>query len=640
MRPWRTFHAYIQKFLTYSAKIPHFRRSSGAYLAHMPRRPNLSPLPAHAYPPLHIAGHTLIFIPAAAAADDRLVTMLALQPWRAFMGSPMLLAVVVSTLAIGATLLLLVRARRQRRGMHSMRSLLYTYMTALDAIPMPIYMRNRALELTACNTAYAQACGQPRHVLNLASIETAMRWMGADTLDAHELERLYRHTINSGRPAVEDRTVRLHAGWVTLQHWTQPLRDGRGDVIGVIGGWLDVTERQRALTELAQARDRAEAALRAKSTFLASISHDIRTPMNAIMGMLELTLHGSLATQERQQLEAALQSARSLLSLIDDLLDLSRVEAGKLSLRPTPTSLRDVAAEITGVFAPVARSKEVALNVAIAPSVAGCHMVDPLRLKQILNNLVSNAIRFTAHGHIHLEIKAAPIRDGHQWVQFSITDTGIGIAPEALPVLFQPFMQMGASAANGGVGLGLPICKRLVDAMDGDIRISSQLDQGTRAIVRLRLPVNAMQETATSAKPGAHTPILVVDDHASNRILLKRQLQKLGHHDVVCTENGLQALEAIERQVFKLAICDCSMPQMNGMEFVQTLRSRPGINADIPVLGYTAGAEDDNVQDAIAAGMNAVLLKPVSLAELRVALQTHLPMTPRAEASVPGGAIA
>lgn len=608
-------------------------------VAHMSRPPNSPPLPAQAYAALHIAGHTAILIHPTAVADDRLVAILTMQPWRTLLGAPTLLAIAIGTLAIGTTLLYLAQARHQRRSIQSMRTLLHTYMAALDAIPMPIYLRNRALQLTACNTAYAQACGQPRHALNLTSVETAMRWMGGNTEDAREFERLYRHIINNGQPAVEDRTVRLHSMLVTLQHWIQPLRDGRGNIIGVIGGWLDVTERQLALIELAEARDRAEAALRAKSTFLASISHDIRTPMNAIMGMLELTLHGSLATQEKQQLETALQSARSLLSLIDDLLDLSRMEAGKLSLRPTLVSLRDIAAEIAGVFAPVARSKEVELNVVIASSVAGCHMVDPLRLKQILNNLVSNAIRFTTHGHICIEIKAAPVRDECQWVQFSIEDTGIGIAPEALPVLFQPFMQVGASSASGGAGLGLPICKRLVDAMDGDIRISSQLGQGTRVIVRLQLPANALQEAAMPARHGALAPILVVDDHAPNRILLKRQLQKLGH-DVVCADNGLQALQAIEKQVFKLAICDCSMPLMNGMEFVRTLRSNSGFNADVPVLGYTASTDDDNIQDALAAGMNAVLLKPVSLAELRVALQTHLPKMPPSEASAAGHTIA
>ena len=256
-------------------------------------------------------------------------------------------------------------------------------------------------------------------------------------------------------------------------------------------------------------------------------------------------------------------------------------------------------------------------------------------LVTVLYNLIDNAVKYsTTSSTITVRLEATDDE-----ICLAVEDTGIGIAPEALPVLFQPFMQVGASSASGGAGLGLPICKRLVDAMDGDIRISSQLGQGTRVIVRLQLPANALQEAAMPARHGALAPILVVDDHAPNRILLKRQLQKLGH-DVVCADNGLQALQAIEKQVFKLAICDCSMPLMNGMEFVRTLRSNSGFNADVPVLGYTASTDDDNIQDALAAGMNAVLLKPVSLAELRVALQTHLPKMPPSEASAAGHTIA
>ncbi|WP_050978286.1 ATP-binding protein [Bordetella petrii] len=564
----------------------------------------------------------------ATATDDQLAAMLAAQPWRGFLAWSSLLALAAGTLAVGAALLLVGRMHRQRRILRTMRSLLHTYMTMLDAIPMPIYLRNSKLELTACNRAYAHLCGQPRSALNLASVEATLRAMGANTLDARELERQYRLTMNSATPAIEDRTVRLRSGTATLQHWTSPLRGGGGKVIGVIGGWFDVTERHRALAELAGARDRAEAAYRAKSTFLASISHDIRTPMNAIMGMLELTLlQDSLAAAARQQLEMALQSARSLLALIDDLLDLSKMEAGKLDLRPSIVSLRDIAAEVSGVFSPMAHSKGVALDVDIMPMVADHHLVDPLRLKQILNNLLSNAIRFTEQGSIQIQIRATSIRDAHQWVQFAVSDTGIGIEPAVLPTLFDPFVQAGASATVGGAGLGLSICKRLVDIMGGYIRISSKRNQGTRVVVRLRFPVKALPQLSPGGQanaPEPQAPILVVDDHAANRTLLKHQLQKLGHA-VVCAENGLQALEAVGRQVFKLAICDCAMPRMNGMEFVRALRAGPEPNARMPVLGYTAGAQDNYAQQAIDAGMDAVLFKPAGLAELQAALRAHLP---------------
>ncbi|MBO9357426.1 response regulator [Bordetella petrii] len=557
--------------------------------------------------------------------------MLIDPPWHALSDASILWAIAVTALA-SAALLLLATMRRQRRSAQLMRGMLRTYMVVLDAIPLPIYLRDRDLKLIACNTAYAQACGQPRTVLDQASIDTAARWLGADALNLREIERQYRDVMNSGLPAVEDRTMLLRTGPATLQHWTSPLRDASNAIIGVVGGWLDVTERRRALNQLAEARDRAEAADRAKSTFLAAVSHDIRTPMNAIMGMLELTLlQASLTASERQQLDTALQSARSLLSLIDDLLHLSKMEAGKLDLKPAFVGLREVVEEVAGVFSPVANSKGLALNVDVSPSVAPAHFVDALRVKQILNNLVSNAIRFTEKGHVHIGVTATRIHEAHQWVQFSVTDTGIGIPPQALPVLFEPFMQVDGAASNGGVGLGLSICKRLTDVLGGYIRVRSTLEAGTQVVVRLKLPARQTPAEAVAnaiaeapAKPDGPASILVVDDQASNRILLGHQLRRLGH-TVVTAENGLQALRAADKRIFKLVICDCSMPQMNGMEFVRALRKRADANSRIPVLGYTAGTQDTNMREALEAGMNMVLFKPVGLAELKAALRTHLP---------------
>ena len=533
--------------------------------------------------------------------------------------------IVIAALAIFA-LWLFVSIRRQRRSARLMRGMLGTYMVVLDAIPLPIYLRDRSLKLIACNAAYAKACGQPRSVLHRTSIGVAAHWLGIDSPTLQEIERQYRSVIDSGQPAVGDRTTLLRTGPATLQHWMSPLRDASSMIIGVAGGWLNVTERQRALDELAKARDRAEAADRAKSTFLAAVSHDIRTPMNAIMGMLELTLlQASLSANERQQLDTALRSARSLLALIDDLLHLSKMEAGKLDLKPSFVELESIVREVAGIFSPVANSKGLALNVEISPSVATAHFVDALRVKQILNNLVSNAIRFTEIGHIHIGVTATCVRQARQWVQFSVTDTGIGISPQALPVLFDPFMQVGEAAGEGGVGLGLSICKRLTEVLGGDIRVDSTPGAGTQVVVRLEL---AVRQTPAEAKMplgrGGAASILVVDDQASNRILLGHQLQRLGH-TVVAVENGLQALRAVDGQIFKLVICDCSMPQMNGMDFVRALRKRPDANSRIPVLGYTAGTQDAHMREALEAGMNMVLFKPVGLAELKAALQAHLP---------------
>src|SRR5690606_1154118 len=210
------------------------------------------------------------------------------------------------------------------------------------------------------------------------------------------LTRWYTRVAEAGEPASTNRTLLRDFAPVHLQHWASPWLDTAGRVQGVVSGWLDLSVPQQVLAELAQARHRSEAALRAKATFLASVSHDIHTPMIAVVGLLELTLvRASLDASDRQQLETALQAARSLLALIRDLLELSRLEAGEFDLRPVATSMRTVVGEIADIFAPGAQSKGLELRTAIDSTVAPMHQADPLRLKQILNNLVSNAIRFS-----------------------------------------------------------------------------------------------------------------------------------------------------------------------------------------------------------------------------------------------------
>jgi len=552
------------------------------------------------------------------------------QPWWQAAPYVPLLLIVIGLLA-GVIALLHGRLRRQRQDLASARDLLARQMTMLDAIPMPVYWRDRDLRLQAGNSHYAEACGQPRATLLHASVQESLRSLGTDT-GAELLLRDYRHVMATGAPVIRERVTYLKARRATLQHWIAPMRDASNNIVGIVGGWLDITGRMQAAAELAEARDRAEAANQAKSTFLASIGHDIRTPMNAIMGMLELALqHGRLADPQRGQLQSALQAASSLLALIDDLLDLSRIEAGKFQLNPHPASLRDIVQEVAGVFSPLALGNGVALHTRITPEVAGRHRIDPVRFKQVLNNLVSNAVRFTTRGHIRIELQAAPPESGCQWVELSVADTGQGIAPDALPTVLDPFVQGHRQPGTPGTGLGLSICKRLVGKMGGTIGIDSHPGHGTRVTARLPLPVvdAARRGVAADAparrRPVGGAPILLVDDHAANRLLLRHQLERLGHA-VVCAEDGVQAFAAADHHVFKLAICDFAMPHMDGIEFVRRLRARPDANASIPVLGYTAGTQPADSRRALQAGMAAVLLKPVGLAELEAALDAHLPL--------------
>lgn len=542
--------------------------------------------------------------------------------------------------AVVALLLLRRKARQHARSEEKLRDLLAFQVGVLDAIPQPIALRDTNLSLVACNNAFQRMLMQPKPALMATNLESAVQLLGCD-LDLPMIEEDYRRVMASELPLSKDREFHIGGREMTVQHWMEPLRNARGTVVGVVSGWMDITQRQRVLKELAIARDRAESANRTKTTFLASVSHEIRTPMNAVMGMLELTLsHPDLPVDDRGQLTTAHHAAKSLLALIDDLLDLSKMEAGKFQLLPKPTNLYELVEEVVDVFQPIAASKGVALTLSmdLPDGQSSMHNVDPLRLKQVMNNFVSNAIRFTEFGSVHVCLHAEPVAEGRQWIAFTVNDTGVGIPAGALATLLQPFVQVEQTlpASDRGTGLGLSICDRLVKKMGGTIQIESELGVGTTMTARLSLPLaQASKEEArsvASAEPalpvisGLH--VLVIDDQASNVLLLQRQLQKLGH-EVAFAGNGRDALALVDRQVFDLIVCDCAMPVMDGYTFAQTLRERNDAAARLPILGYTAGAHESEIERARAAGMNEILIKPVDMGTLQRAiagvLREHAP---------------
>lgn len=537
--------------------------------------------------------------------------------------------------AVVALLLLRRKARQHVQSEEKLKDLLAIQVGVLDAIPQPIALRDTNLKLVACNSAFQRMLMQPKPALMSTSLESAVQWLGCD-LELPMIEEDYRKVMASGLPLSKDREFHIGGREMTVQHWMEPLRNARGTVVGAVSGWMDITQRQRVLKELAIARDRAESANRTKTTFLASVSHEIRTPMNAVMGMLELTLsHPDLPIDDRGQLTTAHHAAKSLLALIDDLLDLSKMEAGKFQLLPRATNLCELVEEVVDIFQPIAASKGVALTLTldVPEGQSSMHCVDPLRMKQVMNNFVSNALRFTEHGSVHVRLHADAVADGQQWVAFSVSDTGVGIPASALATLLQPFVQVEQTLPvfDRGTGLGLSICDRLVKKMGGTIQIESELGAGTTMTARLPLPLaQASKEearNAAGAEPDlpavAGLRVLVIDDQASNVLLLQRQLQRLGH-EVAVAGNGRDALALVDRQVFDLIVCDCAMPVMDGYAFAQALRIRSDAAARLPILGYTAGAHECEIERARTAGMNEILIKPVDMGTLQRAISAVL----------------
>ncbi|SOZ38170.1 PAS domain-containing sensor histidine kinase [Cupriavidus neocaledonicus] len=524
--------------------------------------------------------------------------------------------------------------RRRRAAETALQDCVAIQTALLDGIPQPVYLRDAALRLIACNRGYEELVGATRASL-LGQPLDAVLSAHPLAIDMAELARDYRRVIEDGAPLRTDRCLRLGDRTLHVLNWLTPLRGADGTIKGLAGGCVDLTERHQMLAELAQAKTEAEAANGAKSAFLASVSHEIRTPMNAITGMLELTLaQGQLPDAQRLQLVTAHRSALGLLALIDDILDLSKLEAGKFSIHPAPASLPALVDDTLLIFGPVAAQKGLPLTSGVSAALAPLHQVDALRFRQILANLVSNAVRFTDSGTVHVRLDAQAPCDGVQHVMLTVSDTGVGIPFEAQPRLFQPFEQAHGCARShaGGTGLGLAICRRLATAMGGRITLTSQPGRGTRVLVSLPLRVASAPRPTDPAEPAEPAPpsplaacprrdasILVVDDHAPNRLLLQRQLEHLGHR-VSTACDGREALAALDRGTFDVIVCDCAMPMMDGLAFTRAVRARADAHRRVPIIGCTPSAVASDHAAALAAGMNAVVVKPVGLQALDAAV--------------------
>jgi PAS domain S-box-containing protein len=391
----------------------------------------------------------------------------------------------------------------------------------------------------------------------------------------------------------------------------------------------DITRRKRVQAELRMQKEKAEAASSAKSEFLANMSHEIRTPMNGILGMLQLLQTTSLDLEQADYIHTAIQSSKRLSRLLSDILDLSRVEAGKLSLQSASFDLEDCMRQAEELFEYAGREKGVALDVRVDPDISHRIIGDPTRLQQVLINLMGNSLKFTSDGSITMEAQSlSPLAPGTQRVLFVVSDTGEGIPEDKLDSLFLPFTQVhqGYTREHQGAGLGLSICKRLIELMGGTMAFDSVPGQGTTVYFSLSFQKDVLIEEADSRPgppPAPHRPlsILLAEDDRVNHIATKRLLEKMGHA-VTGVGNGAEALEAMGETEFDLVLMDIQMPVMNGMDAIRAIRDgRVGKrNASIPIIALTAYAMAEDEIRISRAGTDGYLAKPVSSGELQATL--------------------
>ncbi len=413
------------------------------------------------------------------------------------------------------------------------------------------------------------------------------------------------------------RTVEIHE---------KPIRDASGKVTGIRSALLDVTEQAKTEIALIQARETAEEAVRAKSEFLAAMSHEIRTPMNGIIGMTGLLLDTPLAEEQQEFAEAVRHSADALLTIINDILDFSKIEAGKLELENIEFDLHASLEEVVDLLAVKAQEKDLELVFWYAPEAPRWVVGDSGRIRQIVLNFLSNALKFTASGHVLLEVKATPLDENVSNIEILVHDTGIGIKEAKLPLMFQKFSQADSSTTRkfGGTGLGLAICRQLADRMNGGVGVKSIPGQGSTFFCRLPLRLAKEQiETATPAGIIAGKRVLVVDDNGASR-LIEARLCERWEMEVEATATAGEAFSLLERahaagRPFALLLADYCMPEMDGEHLLQKIRQHPELHS-LPVLLLTSVHQRGSVQRFSSLGCNAYLMKPVKAAVLRDAI--------------------
>lgn len=392
----------------------------------------------------------------------------------------------------------------------------------------------------------------------------------------------------------------------------------------------DITEKKRGEQALRDSEAKSREAAQIKSSFLANMSHEIRTPLNGIIGVMNMLLDTKLDEEQKKFGEIINKCADSLLTIVNDVLDFSKIEANKMTLETIEFDLHQALDDVHQILLLSAMDKRLELSYSFAPDVPHFVSGDPTRLRQVLSNLVNNAIKFTAQGAIKIHVHQLPEDRANQRVRFEVSDTGIGIPESAIQQMFKPFSQVDASTTRrfGGTGLGLSICRQLVSMMNGEIGVRSKEGQGSTFWFTLTLPAAQRSRPSPSGAPltttGEKLRILIAEDNSVNQLIAANMIRKMGHTPTTVA-NGLEVIEALKLAVYDVILMDCQMPEMDGFEATRRIRAATAdMWSAIPIIAMTAHALAGDREKCLGAGMNDYVAKPTVQSELAEAIKRTL----------------